>query len=257
MSIALCTRIILLLAPVTATAFGDCAYQRDIDLRLDASQLAMAEVHSAAGDETILGTNNESSAVINGRVCASSQKLLDAAQLTAVTQGDKLMVRSELPEQHGGWNSYAHIDFTLQLPNHLPLTLDDRSGDVRIKDMHGGLIINDRSGDIKISNTAGRLQLSDNSGDIKIDQHQGDLLIESDRSGDIEIQDVDGVVEIAEDRSGDIRIRTVSRDVIIGRDRSGDIDVSDVDGNFNVTSDGSGDISYRDIGGSVNVPEDD
>lgn len=251
--------LVPLIAPVSAWA-GDCKHRRDIDLdlALNTATVRSAKLDTSAGDKKIHGVDGSSRARITGRACASSEELLAGTQLTAELRGDTLYVETVHPNSDGhfSWgNRYAYVDFELEIPSALALDISDRSGDVEIRGVRGGLQVQDNSGDLDLRDTAGELHLSDRSGDIDIRQHRGLLVIDSDRSGDIRIEDVEGSVQIEEDRSGDILVRQVSESVTVGSDNSGDIEVADIAGDFSVHEDGSGDVEYERVAGRVEIPK--
>ncbi|MCH9688746.1 MAG: DUF4097 domain-containing protein [Deltaproteobacteria bacterium] len=121
------------------------------------------------------------------------------------------------------------------------LTLDDRSGDVRISDIQGTVVIDDDSGDMHVTNVGGDLVITDDSGDLGIRDVGGDLLVR-DTSGDIVVDGVAGGAEI-DDRSGDIVVRDVGEMVSV-TDRSGDILIVGA-GDARIVSDTSGDVLIR------------
>lgn len=159
-----------------------------------------------------------------------------------------------LEEKDGKVVLYAHIkriihddqriDLVVSLPVSMALEVRDRSGDIEISAMSGGLTIFDRSGDITLTNISGATNVDDRSGDILVDGLTGPLQI-NDRSGEIVLKHIEGNSSIV-DRSGDIFVKHMAGDLSI-EDTSGDIRVKKVTGLVSV-DDGSGSIDIKGAG---------
>jgi hypothetical protein len=245
---------LLLCAPVLAQA-DNCPYSRNFDHTVDAGALQDVQLISRAGDEAIKGVDGANEVRIKGRICASKESALDALEYDITTQGSSLVM--ERPE--ASWSFFeqmrvAYVDVQIAMPSAMGLSVQDRSGDVEIDNIHGGITVQDRSGDVTLYNTGGLVTLRDRSGDLKVVEHQGDVVVESDRSGDINMRGIQGEVTVMSDRSGDIELQDIASHVHIEDDSSGDIEVDQIGGDFIVSNDGSGGISFDDVSGNVQIP---
>jgi DUF4097 and DUF4098 domain-containing protein YvlB len=234
----------------------DCEYEKKIDLVLDLADSRQLTVLAAAGDLEISGTGDLSAATIKGRACVSEKEWLEDARVE-LNGGRDAEISVRLPEDASGWsflgNRYAYIDLRLQVPDGLPLVVNDSSGDLEIEGV-GALELKDSSGDIDVENSAGPVTIQDSSGDIYLADISGDVTVRSDSSGDIEGRDIGGSLRVESDSSGDIDFSHVNGDFIVERDSSGDIIADTVNGDFRVLRDGSGEIRSKNVRGEVEVP---
>lgn len=232
----------------------DCKYERQIDAQIDnAQQLA---IDAGAGILEIVGDPAATTITINGKACASSQKLLDQIDLrTRDGQAAELETLLPEPDSWFGGNRYAALHLRLSVPETLALDIEDGSGSISVRNT-GAVNLLDGSGSVSLRNIDGDLTLSDGSGSISADTVAGNVDIDEDGSGSIEIANVTGGVRIGSDGSGSISIRQVDGSVDIGRDGSGGIVVTQVAGDFRVGRDGSGGIDFDDVSGKLDLPRD-
>lgn len=281
---------LLLMLCSTGVIADYCEESKIIELDFDASQYQEVELKALAGELDIEPAKNDQ---INfwGKVCTDEAKHLDMIDLVVTEEDGKLSLITQIPYFDSDFDpSYAIMDIEFSLPESMPLTLHDSSGDmqvegvsvisiedssgnIRVLDTKENLSIRDSSGNIYVRGLEGNVTVSDSSGNIDLNDITGDVDIPGDSSGDIEISDVEGKVNIDRDSSGDIEIDHVGKDVLIGSDGSGDISIEDVKGMVQITADGSGtvmveevagdfllenkgsgDIRTADIDGSVDVP---
>ena len=248
----------LLLYQFSTEAFADdCKYEKKIDMTLDLSSSDSLSIIAAAGDLDITGLAGTQEAVIHGRVCASKEDWLKAANIMTQS-GSQALISADLPDINGGWsltgNSYISMDLRIQVPQDLILEVKDSSGDMFLKDVSVATI-SDSSGDLEIDSGRHAVSIRDSSGDIDIDRSMADVTIESDSSGDIYVSDIQGSLLVVRDSSGDIEARHIDGDVTVERDSSGGISARDVTGDFSVLRDGSGSITSNNVQGTVNIPE--
>lgn len=242
------------LLAVAATAQADCRFLDEREASLAADGHDQLLVHARAGDLEIVGRDTLDSVEVRGRVCASSQKLLDEIQLISEAGADGLEVRVEIPDVDWGWRTYAYVDLVIEAPSRLALDVHDSSGDVDLQSV-ASASIHDSSGDLGIRDIRGDLEIHDSSGDIRAVDVTGTVWVE-DSSGDIDVRD-SGALTVERDSSGDIEATDIAGSVLVQVDSSGDIEVRQVGGDFTVGRDGSGSVDYRDVEGRVSVPSDD
>lgn len=235
----------------------DCEYEKEIGLELDLTDSKSLTIKAQAGDLSLNGRPDVTSARVSARVCSSTEEWLEQSEV--VTQeGQHAEIVSVLPRTDTGWsltgNRYLYMDLEIEVPSDLALIINDSSGDIDVADT-ASVTIKDSSGDIEIEQANGAVVLRDSSGDIELRDITGDVTVEVDSSGDIYGTQIEGSVLVGKDSSGDIRFRKVEDDFTVERDSSGDIVADSVGGNFRVIRDGSGDIRASGVAGSVDIPE--
>ncbi|MDX1571574.1 MAG: hypothetical protein R3200_13920 [Xanthomonadales bacterium] len=248
---------LLLATGANAASAYECQYSEKLSLDLDAGSAESFTVDAGAGSLSIRGVDGSGAVRIEGTACASDADDLEQMRLEDESRGDRLAVRTEIPETSGGWfggRSYARIDLVIEVPTSLSLRIDDGSGSIELENV-GNTWIEDGSGEIHVRDVFGDLEIDDGSGEIDVVNVTGNVTVE-DGSGEIEIEGVQGFVTIIDDGSGEIEIANVQRDVSIGDDGSGSIVIEDVIGNVIIDSDGSGSIEVRNIGGNFEVGRD-
>lgn len=205
-----------------------------------------------AGSLRVVGRPGLREVRVKGTACASSASLLSEVQLDARREGNEIRVEAQIPDTRG-WNNQAALDFIVEIPEGLTVSVRDSSGEVEI-DGVADLKVVDGSGLLEIRNVRGSLDVQDGSGSISISNVSGKVSLR-DNSGGLSIEGAEEVV-IEEDGSGGISIRDIKGNVLIRDDGSGSIDVSNVGGNFEVSSDGSGGVSHDRVRGTVKIPRD-
>ncbi len=196
---------------------------------LEVGDATRLRVTARAGSLQIEGRPNLSEVRIAGTACAPSQAALERIELVTSRSGDDLLVEARTEDTNG------RLALVIELPDSLPVEVDDTSGSVRIIGVAA-------------------VTIADGSGSIRVDQVAGDVRV-TDGSGGIDIHGVEGSVIIEDDGSGNIDISDVRQDVVIEEDGSGNVRASDVGGDFIVRRDGSGAIRYDRVGGRVSTPD--
>jgi len=223
----------------------DCSRSDDRQATIDTSGASEIRVIAEAGSLKITGHDDRGEVRASGTACASSRSRLEAIELLTRRDGDVVVIETV--------TARGRLDLNLEVPDALPLVVEDGSGSVLISDVEA-LSLTDRSGSIAIEEVAGNVWVTDGSGSLDIEEVGGTVTVEEDGSGSIKVETVDGDVIVTEDGSGSIRIVDVAGDVLIEEDGSGSIRVEEVRGDFAVLRDGSGGIRSDDIGGHVSVP---
>ncbi len=253
------SKYLLLLAVLAAGSAQawDCKYEKDLDVTLNLAGSEQLSVDATAGDLIIAGSEGITEARAHGKVCASEEEWLDAAEI--LTEGGRnARIAVVLPDADSGWsltgNRYIYMDLRIDVPADIALDIRDTSGDVELEGT-GAVALQDSSGDIEIEDVRGDIELEDSSGDIDLLAVDGDVTVKRDSSGDIYGRDIQGSVLVEQDSSGEIRFRDVRDDFVVERDSSGDIVADGIGGDFRVERDGSGDIDSNDVSGSVDIPD--
>ena len=262
------------LAGCHVTIADGCKFTADRTATLAVAGAKRIEITARAGDLHITGQPGAKEVSARGKACASDPKLLDLIQIEVRLEGDVLRIDTRMPDigaDDAPKNAQATLDLVLNLPDNLPVTLldssgdteitgiaslsvTDSSGDLRIAQVAGDLDVRDSSGDLRIEKASGNVKLRDSSGDVRVIDVRGDVRVEADGSGELRFERVGRNVTVDSDGSGDIRIEDVQGDARIDSDGSGDIDVHGVAGSFTLGSKGSGDVRVAEVKGAVNIP---
>ncbi len=232
-------------------AAADCRYTASREATIDVSAAGIVRVEARQGSLCIEGRAGATDIRATGEACASSASLLEQVQIVADRVGDEVRVRAIVPKV-GWWGESAKLDLVVEVPETLPLVVEDSSGDIEITKV-ASAEVDDSSGDLSIRDVAAGVRVHDSSGAIDIRNVQG-LVQVDDSSGDIDISHA-GSVQIDRDSSGPIDVEDVRGDVLVKHDSSGSIEVRRVGGDFTVERDGSGGIDYADVVGQVRLPD--
>lgn len=249
---------VLLLVSVVTPAKAGAQFDRDEvtaprSAVVNAGGARLVKVEARAGSLRIEGRKGITEIRATGTARASHRQILDEIKLSATREGDRVLVIVDIPDRLG-WsdNRYAMLDLVIEVPDDLPLDIEDSSGEIQIRGV-GGVDLKDSSGEIDIENISGSLRIEDSSGRIGVRDVRGNVSLR-DGSGEIEVRGVKGSVEVEVDGSGSIDVSDVTDNVRVGSDGSGSIEVRDVGGDFSVGRDGSGGIGYRNVKGTVRIP---
>ena len=243
-------------AAAQAGWFDDCDHHAHRAAQLDMNGVTHVIVIAKAGSLRVEGRDGSHAVVASGEACASDEDVLRGVTLAVKRTGSIATVEVHIPAVNG-WSffggSSAALDLTVTLPPNVPVDINDTSGGMTVVNV-GTCSIDDTSGEIDVRRVHGDLTIRDTSGGIYVDDVSGSVHIPSDTSGGIEVRHVGGGVRIDEDTSGAITIAEVKGSVLIGDKGSGSIYVSDVGGDFTVNHKGSGGIDYARVAGRVNIP---
>lgn len=233
----------------------ECSFTEPRDAEIAVEGARRVRVIAGAGSLRIDGRPGLDRVAATGTACASRESLLPEIELLTRRSGDEVIIEARFPAERDwvGRSEQMRLDLAVEVPDSLPLEVEDSSGSVEIAGVHA-LRLDDSSGSIWVEGVSGDVTIVDGSGSIEAARIGGNLRIE-DGSGEIRVADVTGSVEI-EDGSGGIDVRTVGRDVVIEEDGSGGIVVSEVTGNLLVRDDGSGGIDATDVRGDFTVEQD-
>jgi hypothetical protein len=250
--------VTLFFAAVAAQAglFDDCDHHAHRSAQIDMGGITHVIVIAKAGSLRVEGRDGARTVAAAGEACSSDEDLLRDITLTATRSGSTATIEAHVASMNESFffgGSHAMLDFTVTLPPNVPVDINDTSGAMTVLNV-GTCSIDDSSGEIDVRHVHGDLTIRDTSGAIFVDDVNGDVHIPRDSSGEIDVRHVGGAVAIDDDSSGAVTIRDVKRNVTIGDKGSGSVYVTDVGGDFTVENKGSGSIDYERVGGRVNVP---
>ena len=187
----------------------DFTAPRSADLAVgDATQVT---VRARAGSLRIEGRPGLTSVRASGTACAGTADDLDRVELTATRSGSTILIEAHAAETRG------RLDLLLEVPDTLPLEIDDTSGSVEISDV-AAVDLRDGSGGIDIAGVDGDVRVWDGSGGIDVSGVGGSVIIEDDGSGSIDVADVGGDFIVRDDGSGGVRHNGVAGRVDVGSD---------------------------------------
>ncbi|KGJ97162.1 DUF4097 family beta strand repeat protein [Thalassotalea sp. ND16A] len=216
-------------------------------LSLNASDLTSLEVESGSGVLIIAGKAGATEISVQADIETSKKRNYE---LTLEKVGSKAVLVAKHQSTSGFWNGNSpQINLEITVPQHLALTIDDGSGDIKITDINNAVDIEDGSGEIIVKNVQGNLHLDDGSGELQVTNVSGDVAI-NDGSGEIWVADIAGSVNV-DDGSGDLTLHNIGGMVTID-DGSGDIEVRDA-GGLTITESGSGGLNVKAVRGEFNI----
>lgn len=247
--------LVSLFAASSAIA-GGCEYSKKVSRTLDLGGIKQIQVDAGAGSLEIKGVQGLNEIVIDAKVCASEQDLLDKSDVEEKITSGRAEIYTEIAKDSSSlsWGSdYAYIDLELKVPMDANLVVRDSSGEAIVEKV-ADLDMKDSSGELTIREISGNVTVKDSSGALNIEDIGGDVTV-TDSSGGIYISDVKQGVLVLADSSGSIEAKRVGKDVHVRADSSGSISVKDVGGDFVVGRDSSGGIHYKRVAGKVSLPE--
>ena len=257
------------------------AFTAETTLQLSAGDLKALTVNSGAGNVLVNGHDSDVisveaniviSAVSTDRALSIIKKFMS---LSLEKEGDRAILEShfdfhkrsnflEAINPNGFFSAPVRmIDLVVNVPRNLALSVNDRSGDLKIEDIRNNLWVNDRSGNIHINNITGNLTIKDSSGDLALlNVNVGDNTAKTvhifDKSGAMNLEQINGNLRL-KDTSGDLRLVNINQDHGVNKtvrivDNSGGISLHNVHGDLNL-SDTSGDIAMKNIKGNVTLKD--
>lgn len=276
-----------------------------INMKVDASDISSFYIDSGAGYKFLTSTDG-SDILVKVEIVITTKKSKNAYEtldkylnLELEKSRDQVKLTSLFDFENndknistGGFFSSPErkINLEIAIPKNLTVKMNDRSGEVEIRNLSsdlkivdgsGGLVIDglegeldlvDHSGNldirkvnweseqlysVKIKDYSGELRLEKVAGNIVIDDHSGEIIIKGSR-GMLSLDDTSGGISVKDhtgdsdidDSSGEITVSKVDGSVTI-RDTSGGISVTDVTQDVHLRSDGSGGFYTSNIQGTV------
>lgn len=229
--------IILLGALVTTLAHAAANdYVEVRDFEIEAAGISELEIEAGAGSLDVIGESGADSIAVTATIIVPDRREERAKRtiesdmtLNLERHGDRALLQSYFESRMFQWGDSPRIALEVRVPTQLNLTVDDGSGSIEVRNVHGDIELDDGSGSLSLADV-GSVSVDDGSGSIQIEQAAGDVRI------------IDG--------SGSITVRHVAGSVFVD-DGSGGINVSDVAADLVIEDDGSGGLRFARIGGSV------
>ncbi len=257
------------------TLAGDryCRHEAPRQLALDIGDASTVVFEVGPHDLTV-ESRAGAPAAMKGRACSSHAERLDRLKIEQRRAGDKLIVRMYQEGNFGGisfGSTYAYMNLTATLPDHLPVQVKVGSGEAEVtgapvfsadvgsghavgRNIRGLAAASVGSGDIDIHGAGSLKVVSIGSGDVEAEDVRGATDVGSIGSGGFELSR-GGSVEIGSIGSGGAALRDITGNVVVGSIGSGGVEVRNVSGGLTVRSVGSGDVDHDGVKGRIDIPK--
>jgi len=212
----------------------------DKNIQLTSEGMQELSINNSWGDCKIAGKSG-GDIIITASVTAwgpnqeEAQQKIDSIEIEPVIHLGKINLN--ITKNHGesgraGINVGRHprVDLSVEIPGNMTITSKNKSGNISVSGIEGGIVLESYSGDLRISGCSRGIKGKTKSGDIEGDMIQGDAVLET-LSGDVEISNFNGTLSAAS--------------------KSGDVEVEEFEGEMQIIS-ASGDCSAR-ISGSTSM----
>ncbi|MDF2521707.1 MAG: hypothetical protein K0R84_2335, partial [Clostridia bacterium] len=185
-----------------------------------------------------------------------------------ITEGEKTQISAaEYNQTNKNDYSRAEIDFVIYIPQGVEADLDcsfgdiqaqgvtkdlvvnDKHGNITVKDIGGSAVIKNSFGDIELKNIGGKVEADNQHGDIEADTVNGAARLET-SFGAIEALNIRSSLNV-KNSYGKITVSNVTGDAEI-KSSFGDIDASNIDGDT-VISNNNGSIDVNELMGDVQI----
>mgnify|MGYP001824132829 FL=1 len=222
----------MFLAGFTASAASD--YTETRDLTVDADGLELFFINAGAGRIDVQGVDGIDRIEVKATIVIPDTDEDDALkmiekklELGLEKKDSQAVLKSWFEGGFWGFESGGRVDLEIRAPATLPISIDDGSGSIKVRNFVSDVRIDDGSGSIDVR-TVGALDIDDGSGSIDAADVAGDVYVD-DGSGGITLDKVGGSVTI-DDGSGSIRVTDVAGDLTILDAGSGSVSFSDIRG---------------------------
>ncbi len=138
-------------------------------------------------------------------------------------QGDKFLIRLDLPWRSGRFNRYFNSDIVLNIPEGLSVSIENTAGDVEVATIAGNLDVETKSGNVQIQGVGRNMKLATLFGNVTVGNITGDAEITT-KAGEINIKKVKGNARI-ESISGNVTLTECEGPVHIEL-KSGNLDIN-------------------------------
>lgn len=273
---ALIASPLLALLALSAPALASdryCKHEAPRQLTLDIGD-AKTVVFEVGPHDLKVDSRAGAPAAMRGRACSSHADRLARLKVEQRRAGDKLIVRLYQEGNVGSFSfgsSYAYLNLTATLPDHLPVQVKVGSGEAEVtgapvfsadvgsghavgRSIRGLAAASVGSGDVDIHGAGSLKVVSIGSGDVEAEDVQGATSVGSIGSGGFELSR-GGSVEIDSIGSGGAELRDITGNVVIGSIGSGGVDVRNLGGGLTVRSIGSGDVDHDGVKGQIDIPK--
>jgi DUF4097 and DUF4098 domain-containing protein YvlB len=206
---------------------------RKVDLPLSLGIGKTLRIENPCGNVRIVGGFDEGHVTAEAKIRGSSvEDARDKANgYTLVIEESDELVLIKQPDMSG-----LSVDLNVQIPAKRFVEVRSASGDVSILDTQSGARVNNKSGDIHLRQLNGTVEISAYSGDLNIEDTKSASLTIENKSGNVKMTRIEGNIN-ARTASGNVKISQASGKTISVEAVSGDVDIdldSPVTGSLNV-----------------------
>jgi DUF4097 and DUF4098 domain-containing protein YvlB len=233
--------------------------ERRLETSISLADVSNVEITHQFGDVIITGIDQEKAHLIAEiQVVASSatdaQEYIREIDIPLSLDGSGLLVATSMPPQQPASVQATTVSLQLELPQDLPLEVENSFGDIQVqgctgglkaRTCHGALVVRDCAGDLELTNRNGSISIQDSKGNLRAKTSfgpiialriQGDVHASND-FGDVTVREITGAAEL-KTSEGLIEIVGVDGDATVNN-HLGQIIVQQVAGNLTVDNAGS------------------
>lgn len=205
--------------------------------------VTIVKIDNRFGDVKIVHATDQPGWTWESKVWADTQELADQFiqefVMDVQTEGDTQTWTVLLPESSAELNG-VQSNLTLNVPSHVEVQLENRHGDVELKDLTGTLVVENAHGNLDARQIAGGT-LTVSHGDTTVESSTGNLSIDSSH-GDVKVDGVEGELTIdgrhseikAQDVSANADFKTTHDNIVVSELR-GDVNLNNRHGNITAT----------------------
>jgi hypothetical protein len=170
---------VVLLAFGVMQGVGLLAHQRHHNHTVVTSPVQSVDISSGGGSVAVVGTTGR-----NVVVDAAVSEGLFAATNEVTVQGGRLVVRSSCPPM---FNPFCKVDYTIHMPQSLPLRIHSDGGGIRVDRAGGDLDLTASGGGVRVTGGRGRLVLRSSGGSISATDTESPTVDASSRGGGVRL----------------------------------------------------------------------
>lgn len=221
-------------------------------LEIDTEEPVVLTVDSAAGYITVTGGDVDTVEVKVVKTAydstqARADEEVKTIKYTVEQNGNKIILKYELPKSVNISNQINTVDFIVTVPNNTTADIDTSFGEVQVAGLNGNVVINNDFGDINAADIEGAVEVDSNSGQIElssVDAGTGDITISTD-FGKLTLEQVNGKDISITSNSGTLELNNVRA--------TGDIFAKSDFGNVNFENGSAAKIQFETNSGKITI----
>jgi hypothetical protein len=195
--------------------------------------------------------------LVRAKNAEAAKAWMEDLEFTVDSDGSLISIVSRYPGQKGddgsiweylrGLKYAAQIDYTIEIPSRMEVTVSSTSGDVQVTSVDARCTVEGSSGDVLLKSIGADVVVEVSSGDLEILDVGGDVKVRM-SSGDAIIRNAQGSLDLAA-TTGDVHALGVEGDVAVQLS-GGDFVIEGCKGSVTLQT-ASGDARLIDVLGSV------
>jgi DUF4097 and DUF4098 domain-containing protein YvlB len=207
---------------------------RNGDVRITAQPRADIQIHAAIR--------------VSGPSQAAADTFAERIQVEIVETGMGITVRTRYPDAHRERNLSFSVDYTVSMPERMPLEVRNSFGNTWVTGAKGGAAVVSAQGTLTLADGAGRHRLENSFGAVDVQRVAGDLAV-TNSNGAVSVVSVNGNVDLT-NRFGLVKANTI-RGAAAVSSSNGQVDVNDA-ASATITN-SFGPVTVASIGGDATV----